>query len=139
MITSSVSPVQRVLIRRSFRKVARQPDRVAALLYNHLFEIAPACKMLFACDMRQQGRKLIQLLAISVVGLDTPETLIPAIQELGQRHIRYGVTTADYQPVGAALMYALEQTLGTDWTPELHQAWVVFYEFIAQTATLPPG
>jgi len=135
--TSSISPIQRVLIRRSFRKVARHPDLVAELLYNRLFEIAPACKMLFACDMQQQGRKFIQFLAISVVSLDTPEILIRAIQELGQRHSRYAITMADYQQVGEALRYALEQTLSEDWTPELNQAWTAFCDFIAQTAVMP--
>lgn len=139
MLNTVISPLQRLMIRRSFRVIARQPDFVAEQLYEHLFEIAPASRMLFACDMRQQGRKLMQMLALSVVGLDTPRTLISTIQELGQRHVGYGVTIRDYGAVGEALLYALQMTLGEDWTPDLNVAWLTFYEFIAEAATLPSG
>lgn len=130
-----VSPLQKEQIRRSFRTVARHPDILADLLYNHLFEIAPDCKMLFACDMRQQGRKLVQMLAVIVAGLDTPEKLIPAMHALGQRHVGYGATIEDYQAVGEALLYALQITLDEKWTREIGQAWAALSTFIIGAAT----
>jgi hemoglobin-like flavoprotein len=137
MIT--VTPLQRNLVQRSFRKIAGRADQVADLLYERLFEIDPDYKMLFACDMRQQGRKLIQMLAVVVNGLNHPNTLIPTIRELGQRHVGYGVKPQDYQHLGTALIYAVEQTLEDDFTPEVRDAWIAVYRFVLDIATASPA
>lgn len=127
-----------MLIRRSFYKVACQPDLVAELFYQHLFEIAPACKIVCVCELRSQGRRLVEMLAVMVVGLNTPETLIPVLQAMGQRHTGYGATIEDYRAVGMALIYSLQKSLGADFTPEVHHAWLVFYAFVTEIATNAP-
>ena len=130
-----ITPLQRTLVQRSFRKIAGKTELVAELLYQRLFELSPSSKMLFKCEMRRQGRKLIQGLAVAVTGLDTPEKLTPMLQELGKRHIGYGAKKEDYQYLGEALLYALEQMLGAEFTPELREAWTVVYRFLADSTT----
>jgi len=132
----TVTPLQRTLVQRSFRKIVRKSDLVANLLYKKLFEIDPACKMLFECDMHWQGRKLMQMLAIVVVGLDTLETTVPAIQALGKRHLEYGIKPGDYHSVGESLIFALEQSMGDDFTPEVRDAWLAVYRFLSEAAML---
>ena len=52
--------------------------------------------------MKDQGRKLMHMIAAAVHGLDQPETILPVIQNLGKRHAGYGVQTRHYDTVGAA-------------------------------------
>jgi hemoglobin-like flavoprotein len=132
---TTITPLHRTLVQRSFRKIAGKTELVADLLYQHLFELSPSSKMLFNCEMRRQGRKLIQALAVAVTSLDKPDSLAPMLHDLGKRHIGYGARKQDYQHLGEALLYALEQTLGAEFTPELREAWTTVYRFLAETTT----
>ncbi len=39
---------------------------------------------------------------------------------------------ADYEPVGAALLWTLERGLGAQWTPELAAAWGAAYAVLSE-------
>jgi len=122
-----MTPEQVELIQRSFAKVAPISDTAAALFYGRLFEIAPEVKPLFRGDMAEQGRKLMATLAVVVNGLSKLDTVLPAVSGLAKRHVAYGVKASHYTPVGAALLWTLEQGLGPAWTPELAAAWTAAY------------
>ena len=47
--------------------------------------------------------------------------------DLGKRHASYGVRPEHYEPVGAALLWTLEQGLGPDFTPPVKEAWTSAY------------
>jgi hemoglobin-like flavoprotein len=66
-----------------------------------------------------------------VAQLDRPETLLPGVSELGRRHRQYGVRDADYETVGAALLWTLEQGLGEGFTPAVREAWTEAYLVVA--------
>ena len=51
------------------------------------------------------------------------DALVPTLADLGRRHAQYGVTDGHYNAVGAALLWTLEQELGSSWTPEVKAAW----------------
>lgn len=57
--------------------------------------------------------------------------LTTLLKELGERHVRYGISPEYYPMVGAALLKTLESYLGMDWTPEVKQAWTYGYGAIA--------
>ncbi|MFZ3359004.1 MAG: globin family protein [Xanthobacteraceae bacterium] len=118
-------------IQESFAKVVPISEQAAALFYGRLFEIAPAVKPLFRNDMKEQGRKLMATLAVVVNGLGHLEAVLPAASALAKRHVAYGVKAADYEPVGAALLWTLEQGLGSQWNPELAQAWSDAYALLS--------
>jgi hemoglobin-like flavoprotein len=86
--------------------------QAAALFYGRLFEIAPAVKPLLRGDMTEQGCKLMATLGVVVNSLGNLEAVLPAASALAKRHVDYGVKAADYTPVGAALLWTLEQNLG---------------------------
>lgn len=122
-----MTPKQIELIQQSFAKVAPISDTAAALFYGRLFEIVPEVKPLFHGDLKEQGRKLMATLAVVVNGLSKLDTILPAASALAKRHVGYGVKASHYTPVGAALLWTLEQGLGPDWTPELAAAWTDAY------------
>jgi hemoglobin-like flavoprotein len=105
--------------------------KVAELFYIRLFQLDPSVKILFRGDMEIQGRKLMQILGVAVQGLDDLDQLTPAVQDLGRRHSGYGVQDHHYAIVGEALLWTLEQTFGSDFTPETRKAWETAYAFIA--------
>jgi hemoglobin-like flavoprotein len=125
-------PEQKALVKATWLKVAPMADAAACLFYDRLFEIDPTTRPLFkTTDPAEQRRKLVQALTMVVQGLDHLEALVPTIADLGRRHVQFGVTDAHYEAVGAALLWTLEQGLGSGWTPEAKVAWSCAYALLA--------
>jgi hemoglobin-like flavoprotein len=127
-----MTPDQVKAIQDSFAKVAPISEQAADLFYGRLFEIAPAVKPLFRGDMKEQGRKLMATLSVVVNGLSNLESILPAASALAKRHVQYGVKPADYEPVGAALLWTLERGLGEQWTPQLAASWDAAYGVLSE-------
>jgi hemoglobin-like flavoprotein len=53
--------------------------------------------------------------------------------------VSYGVTNEQYSSVGSALIWTLEQGLGTDFTPEVREAWTTVYALLADTMKMQPS
>jgi nitric oxide dioxygenase len=123
---------QKLLVQRSFEKVAPIADVAAELFYGRLFELDPSLKPMFRGDIKDQGKKLMATLKIAVVGLDKLDALVPTVQALGRRHLAYGVRDEHYDIVGAALLWTLEKGLGADFTPECKAAWTEVYGILAK-------
>lgn len=128
-----MNPEQITLVETSFAHALPVADAVAVCFYDRLFEIAPEMRALFPEDMREQRRKLMQMLTMVVKGLRNLDRLVPVAMDLGQRHAGYGVQDADYQTVGAALLWTLAQSLGALFTLEIEDAWTVAYTLLAGT------
>jgi len=73
----------------------------------------------------------MSMIGLAVHGLKNPDTLIPAVQALGSRHVAYGVEEKHYEAVGKALMLTLEQGLEADFTPQVKDAWLATCELLA--------
>jgi nitric oxide dioxygenase len=139
-----MTPEQIALVQNSFKKVAPIADQAAAVFYKRLFELDPDLKALFKGDMVEQGKKLMQMISVAVNGLTRLDEIVPAVQQLGKRHVGYGVTQAHYQTVGSALIWTLEWGLGSAFTPRVKDAWVAAYTLLsdamieaAKTAEVP--
>jgi hemoglobin-like flavoprotein len=128
-----MTPHQIKLVQTSFAKVAPIADTAADLFYGRLFEIAPQVRAMFPDDLSQQKKKLMAMLGTAVGGLSHLDTLVPAVQALGRRHAGYGVKAAHYTPVGAALLWTLQQGLGEAFTPEVKDAWATAYIVLSTT------
>ena len=129
----TMTPQQIQLIRQSFALVAPIADTAAALFYKRLFELDPALRPMFPPSLDGQGRKLMQMIGAAVGQLDKPQVLIPVLENLGRRHVGYGVEDRHYNTVGEALLWTLEQGLGAAFTPEVRSAWTELYGIIATT------
>lgn len=118
-------------IRADFRRVADDPERLAALFYARLFEIEPDLRGMFRGDLSAQGRKLTAALAIVVHGLDRLDGILATIQALGARHVRYGVEERHYAVVGRALIDTLKTCLGASFDTAAVRAWTIAYGILA--------
>jgi len=119
------------LIETSFAQVKPIAETAAELFYNRLFELDPSLRALFRGDMKEQGRKLMGMLALVVAGLRQLDRFVPAIEDMGRRHSNYGVQDEHYQTVGAALLWTLGAGLGDGFTAEVEDAWTVAYTLLA--------
>jgi hemoglobin-like flavoprotein len=128
-----MAPEDIAVVQESFQQVAAIADQAAEIFYRNLFALDPQLQSLFPSDMHTQGRKLMQMIGLAVHGLKSPDTLIPAVQALGRRHVAYGVEEKDYETVGKALILTLEQGLGADFTPQVREAWLATYQRLAAT------
>jgi hemoglobin-like flavoprotein len=127
-----VTPNQINLIRDSWAKVEPIADAAAGLFYGRLFELDPTIRPLFAhADIDKQGKVLMQTLTVVVKSLDKLDTIVPAVQALGRRHAGYGVRTRDFETVGSALLWTLEQGLGPAFDDDTREAWTVAYQTLA--------
>ena len=128
---AEMSPDQIALVQDSFRKVVPIAATAADLFYDRLFEIAPDVRPLFPDDLKEQKKKLVAMLATAVTNLHQIETIAPAVADLGKRHAAYGIKLEHYEPVGAALLWTLEQGLGPAFTPPVKDAWTSAYLLLA--------
>ena len=131
-----MTPQQVERVQASFAKLAPIADRAAAIFYDRLFETAPEVKALFPDAllrdaMEPQRRKLVAALAMVVASLGDIDAITPAVAELATRHVAYGVCPQHYDAVGAALLWALEQGLGSDFTPVVKDAWAQAYSALS--------
>jgi hemoglobin-like flavoprotein len=128
-------PSHKILVQASFIKLAGKSEEAAAMFYARLFELDPSLRPLFKSDIREQGRKLMQMIGVAVGSLDRLDALVPAVQALGKRHVGYGVTREHYDTVGTALLWTIEQALGSESSPEIIEAWAATYGLLVDTAT----
>ena len=128
----TLSVDQKQLVQATWLKVLPIADTAAKLFYQRLFELNPAIANMFSrTNMSEQRLKLIQILTTAVKGLDSVEALVPALEELGRKHVRYGVQDEHYATVGAALLWTLEKGLGTLYTAKVAAAWTETYSLVA--------
>ena len=126
-----MTPAQKTLVQTTFGKVVPIADAAAAMFYSRLFQLDPSLRPLFKGDLVEQGRKLMQMIGVAVNGLDRLDQILPAVQQLGVRHAGYGVRDQHYDTVAVALLWTLEQGLGSDFTPEVKDAWTAAYSVLA--------
>ncbi|MHB1586906.1 MAG: globin family protein [Acidiferrobacteraceae bacterium] len=119
------------LIRDTWNKVLPHAEEAGDLFYARLFVLNPKLKSLFQDDIRDQGRKLMVMIDVAVAHLERLDTIRPAIEDLGQRHVHYGVRSEDYDTVGQALLWTLTQALGPRFTPGARAAWSKIYTTLA--------
>src|SRR4051794_34899678 len=128
-----MTPDQIAAVQKSFSAVLPIADQAGIMFYERLFAIDPRLRTLFSGDIAAQSEKLMQMIGTAVYGLYKPETITPTVRALGARHAGYGVSEADYETVGAALLWTLEQGLGPNFTPEMAEAWTAAYTLLADT------
>lgn len=128
-----MTPEQKQLVKSSWAKVLPIQATAASLFYGRLFDQYPEVKIYFKedMDMSEQGKKLMKMLNTAVNGLDNLEVLIEPLRMSGKAHKGYGVKAGDYDKVGAALLWTLEQGLGDAFTPVVKEAWSTTYATVA--------
>ena len=120
-------------VQSDWRKVLPIAGTAATLFYDRLVELDPSLRSMFATDLGEQKKKLLQMLSASVTGLTDLPALEPIVRALGKRHVRYGVKPEHYGPVGTALLWTLRKGLGEAFDAQHEAAWTKVYEILSKT------
>jgi len=125
---------QEINIIRKTWKIFRgiNPAIVGDAFYSKLFADAPAVRKLFPAEMDAQYKKLVDMLSSIVVHLDDLSVLSEELSAMARRHAGYGVRPGHYKIVGNALLWTLQQGLGTDWNAAVDNAWRKCYAQLAE-------
>jgi len=97
--------------------------------YRRLFELAPEVRSMFTREPDLQVKKFSDMLAWVIAHLEQPHELCQELRAMGARHSGYNVKIDQYAPVGSALVWMFQRTLGDRFTPEMEEAWLDFYAF----------
>lgn len=111
------------LIQQSMPFLFAEDSIFAAEFYRRLFEKAPEARQLFKGNMDRQIALLSHVLKGTVYALCRPQNLIMGLQELGKRHIDYGVKKEHFVIVKAVLLETLASSIGKGYDEQTHQAW----------------
>ena len=129
---ATITAEQIDIIETTWSQVVPIAETASSLFYQRLFETSPHLAPMFeGIDLGSQRQKLVKAINMVVVSLRKIETLIPVIEDLGKRHVGYGVRAAHYDDVGAALLWTLETGLGDAWSEEAKVAWSNAYGLLA--------
>ena len=124
---------QKKLVRASITRAERMAEVVGLNFYQRLFELDPKLRPLFQHNIQEQSKKLMATLKMVVDGLDYSQELVASIRSWGRRHVQYGVKEQHYDTVGEALLWALEKGLGPEFPPGARSAWLIVYNWLAET------
>ena len=91
---------QKKLVQTSFARIVPKSEYAAQVFYTRFFELVPEVKHLFKSELKTQGIKLFQVISFTVCSLDNMDELLPLVQDLGQKHVKYGAKVQHYQYIG---------------------------------------
>lgn len=116
---------------KTFRKV--DAALIGDVFYSKLFCDNPQLRSMFPHIMKEQYKKLIDMLSVIVSHLNDLSEITSDIRIMSLRHEGYGVKPQHYRLVGNALLWTIKRGLGNDWTDELKDAWMAAYAKLAET------
>ena len=128
-----MTPDQVELVQRTWRAVLPVGDTAAEFFYGKLFSLDSSIQGLFHDEPREQARNLTAMISVVVGSLSSPERILLAVRQLGQRHAAYGVKPRHYELGRIALLWMLEQVLEEAFTPPVRAAWASVYDLFATT------
>ena len=120
-------------VQRSCRAVADRPVRLAEVFYQHLFEMAPATRAMFAVDMTEQMQKMTDTLLAAIAQLSTHDTgeLEAVLHRMGREHYqRYQVEPDHYMYIAHALTRAVREVAGWEYTSHLSSCWIAVSQWV---------
>jgi hemoglobin-like flavoprotein len=118
-----LSQIQIRLVQRSFGRAATRKRQMATLFFDRLFELDPTLRPQFSSDLDEQGRRFMRSLALIVSLLDKPAELQQRLHAMSHAHDSRLFEPGPLDTASAALIWALEQTLGREFTPVVRDAW----------------
>jgi hemoglobin-like flavoprotein len=121
-----------VALETSFDLIAPHGDELTEIFYANLFAAAPSVEPLFAhTDMRRQRAMLLAALGMLRRSLRNLDQVLPALREMGARHVAYGAEPEHYPVVGEVLIGAMAEVGGRFWRKSYTEAWTEAFGAVA--------
>ncbi len=121
-------------LRDSFELARPHALKIVNRFYEILWTDYPIAQTLFvSTDMVKQKHALVGSLAYIVDHLEDGPLLTKYLENMGERHVRYGVEDPHYDMVGNSLLKTFSEAFGEAWTRDLAEQWAMAVGFIATT------
>jgi len=120
----------RALAAASFARVREQGDAFISRVYDRLFAAAPSVRGLFPVDLSAQKQKLLHMLGLAVGGPGDEARITPVLEDLGRRHLHYGIEPRHFRALEDAIVGALAEHDARAWDSQLEQAWRRGFRFV---------
>lgn len=120
-------------VRASCAAVQDRPVRLAESFYQHLFEMAPHARPMFAADMSVQMQTMTEVLLGAIAGLQGGDTteLEQTLHRLGAVHRQHlHVQDEHYLYIPHALTRAVRDVAGAGWSGRLSSSWIALTQWI---------
>ncbi|WAC20564.1 globin domain-containing protein [Luteolibacter sp. SL250] len=117
-------------MRKSFALLERQSHVAALVFYQNLFKLNPELRASFDTDIESRAFTLMDKLANALSLLEKPDELIPALEDLGAKHLEYESEADNFKNVAAALLLMLSNVLGKSFDEETRAAWIRLCEVV---------
>jgi class 3 adenylate cyclase/hemoglobin-like flavoprotein len=131
-ITGLAQPDPVFLVQRQIHRILLDGHNFVDRFYRNFFEAAPELRRLFqGTVMPRQYELFLNQLTWSVRELRHLPELIENLHQLGDRHRLYGVRREHFPVAGAALLTALEETLGAEFDAAARAAWTQAFQSLA--------
>jgi hemoglobin-like flavoprotein len=115
----------------SFDLLAPRGEELVDAFYERLFARAPEVRPLFGTDLRRQRAMLLRALVLVRRSLRDLEPLLPALRDLGARHVAYGARPEHYPVVAEVLIESMAALAGGAWSERHAAAWAAALGLIA--------
>ncbi len=112
---------------------ARLEDRLRAgaiAFYEYVFDAAPALRSRFPRDDADQRQIALSFVGFVMANLCSPQHLFPLLEHMAQRGFARGTSAESFDAIGRALLAALRELEGPNWTVDTAHGWAVTYVWV---------
>ena len=110
-------------VQRSHAALSARAVDLPSRFYERLFAADPVVRRLFPDDLTRLRKHFDAALALIVRNLDDVDVLAASLRDLGVQHVHWGAQPRHYFTVQEALVTALKELSGDDWSAPLDQDW----------------
>lgn len=121
------------IIRSSAEKMAELNVIATNMFYANLFKEVPEIRALFPDEMFEQSEKLWASIVMVVESVDDLTEIVPALKDLGARHIGYGAEPEHYKIVSRILIETMASLMADDWTADHQATWTNAMRIVVET------
>lgn len=119
------------LVQRAWGKVTALNNGYVQEVYEELFRLSPELSSLFPSHPALPVTKVSETLNTVITSLEQLDALGFIIRDLGRRHQKFNVQPHQFALLKQAMTTVLARRLGTNFTPELAEAWSQMYDEIS--------
>lgn len=120
------------LVLRSFESTHLNLDTFIPEFYSTLFALCPESRAIFPSDTTRLEAKMLASLTHIAEALEDTDRLNTILSNLGEKHRKMQISDTHFRGFIQSFISALANTLGPDWSDEMHEAWSGFLTYIAK-------